>query len=167
MKDFLADYGNVIGPIAAILNGFIALVVAQFFKERTVAAAVLSVGAVTATIATQQYATDQKKISEAHHREIRDHIGTLISEGNVLILNCGDNSKPPNWRELEAWIKRVTDYLNSQLGESYVRRLVSPVGYPVNVACNGADDEHNKFYRIGYALLSHLEQYSTESGSWP
>ena len=32
VQDFLADYGALIAPIAAIINGFIAVVVASFSK---------------------------------------------------------------------------------------------------------------------------------------
>ena len=77
MKDFFADYGALVSPILAIVNGLIALVVAQFFKERPAAkiflvtsAAVLSVAAVTATVVSQRQALAIKVASDARHKEI-------------------------------------------------------------------------------------------------
>jgi hypothetical protein len=44
MKEFFADYGGLIAPIAAIVNGFIAVLVAQFFKDNTKAKIILVIG---------------------------------------------------------------------------------------------------------------------------
>jgi len=69
VQDFLADYGALIAPIAAIINGFIAVVVAQFFKDRpsakvalVVAAGLLGVGVVGATVLTQRQIVATKRV---------------------------------------------------------------------------------------------------------
>jgi hypothetical protein len=174
MRNFIADYGTLVGPIVAIVNGFIALVVAQFYKERTwakvllvVSAFILSAGAVTATIVSQQNTVAQKRASDERHREIRDQLGSFMAEGAQIIRNCGDNSTPPNFSDLNAWIAKVQDYLKTHLGDSYAVRLVSAAGVPLNIACNGADEQHNKLFRVGNAVNFHLEQFSSESASWP
>jgi hypothetical protein len=76
MGNFLRDYGSGIAPTAAIINGFIAVVVAQFFKDHRVAkiflvaaAAILSAAGIGATfysahqIAVVQVAQDEKRLA--------------------------------------------------------------------------------------------------------
>jgi hypothetical protein len=173
MQTFFFDYGTLIAPIAAILNGFIAVLVAQFFKDHTVAkvllvlaAGVLGAAAIGATVAGQHEAITQKTVQQTRHREIRDTIGKFIAEGWALQENCGDRSTPPNEKPTSEWAKRVIDYVGSQLGQSYVDRMISPSGISVG-GCNGADDAHNKTYRLVYAINYHLEKFSSESASWP
>jgi hypothetical protein len=173
MQTFFSDYGSLIAPIAAIVNGFIAVVVAQFFRDHTaakvllvLAAGVLGVAAIGATILSQREALTAKTAQQVRHREIRDTIGKLMTEGSRLQATCANNSTPPDERSLDAWLNRVVEYVRAQLGQSYADRLISPAGVPI-VACNGADDAHNKIFRIVYAINFHLEQFSTESASWP
>jgi hypothetical protein len=174
MKDFFADYGALVSPILAIVNGLIALVVAQFFKERPAAkiflvasAAVLSVAAVTATVVSQRQALAIKVASDARHKEIREQLGKFIADGAQITSDCSDNSTPPNWRALAEWVSKVSEYLKAQLGQSYAARVISAAGVPVNVACSGADEAHNKVFRVGNAINFHLEQFSSEAASWP
>jgi hypothetical protein len=174
MKSFFADYGALVASMAAILNGFIALVIAQFFQERpaakiflVVSAAVLSLAAVTATIVGQRQALAIKTGNDVRHQEIRDHLGNFIVEGTLITSNCSDNSTPANWRQLTEWTSKVSEYLKTNLGQSYASRLMSAAGLPVNVACNGADEDHNKFFRIGNFVNFRLEQFSSEAASWP
>jgi hypothetical protein len=150
MQTFLSDYGALIAPIAAIINGFIAVVVAQFFKDRptakllvVLAAGILGVAAIGATVLVQRQALVLKTAERLRHQEIRDGIGKFMTEGSMLVANCGDHSTPPDERALEAWLTRVLDYVRVNLGQSYTDRLISPAGVPI-VACNGADDAHNK-----------------------
>jgi hypothetical protein len=173
MQSFFSDYGSLIAPIAAILNGFIAVVVAQFFKDHTfakillvLAAGVLGAAAIAATILGQREAIVQRAALQAHHQEIRDTIGKFIAEGWALQANCGDKSTPPDEKSTIEWATRVVEYVRTRLGQSYADRVLSPAGVPI-VACNGADDAHNKMYRLVYAVNFHLEQFSTESASWP
>lgn len=107
---FFADYGSVVSTIAAILNGFIALVVARFFKERPTAriflvssAFLLSVVAVTATVVGQRETLAIKVASDAHQKEIREQLGKFIAEGAQIISGCSDNSKPPNELNTATW----------------------------------------------------------------
>jgi hypothetical protein len=67
MQAFFSDYGSLIGSTAAIINGFIAVVVAQFFKDRpaarvllALAAGVLGGAAIGATLLGQHEAIIQK-----------------------------------------------------------------------------------------------------------
>jgi hypothetical protein len=172
MQTFFSDYGSLIASTAAIINGFIAVVIAQFFKDRpaarvslVLAAGVLG-GAIGATLLGQHEAIIQKAAQQARLREIRDTIGKFMTEGSILVANCADKSTPPDQQPLNAWVTRVVEYVRTRLRQSYADRVLSPAGVPI-VACNGADDAHNKMYRVVYAVNFHLEQFSTESASWP
>jgi hypothetical protein len=174
METFLADYGTLIAPTAAIINGFIAVVVAQFFKDRpsakvllVVAAGLLGVAAISATILSQRQTLATKTADKIQQKEIRETIGRFIAEGLMLILTCTDNSTPPKWQEMDAWMSRVTQFLRDRLGDSYVTRLTSPAGAPLNVACKGADEAHNNFYRVVNTMNFRLEQFSSELSSRP
>jgi hypothetical protein len=95
MQAFFSDYGSLIGSTAAIINGFIAVVVAQFFKDRpaarvllVLAAGVLGGAAIGATLLGQHEAIIQKAAQQARLRETRDTIGKFMTEGSSLVL-CG------------------------------------------------------------------------------
>ena len=164
------DYAALVAPTAAIINGFIAVVVAQFFKEHRIAkiilvaaAGILGAAAIGATIYSQHQIVADRLAEAQRHKEIREQLGVFISEGLALVSTCSDNSKPPPWKELDAWVSQVTKFLKDRLGNSYVIRLTDPAGVPVNVACRSADTDHNDLYRIVYALDFHLERFSEEA----
>ncbi len=61
MQTFPGDYGALIAPITAIISTFIAVLVAQFYKDHpvakvllVVAAGLLGAAAITATILSQR-----------------------------------------------------------------------------------------------------------------
>jgi hypothetical protein len=66
-----------------------------------------------------------------------------------------------------AWQTRMSQFFRERLSESYVTRLASPAGVPLNVACQGADDPHNKLYRVVNAMNFRLEQFINELSSRP
>src|SRR3977135_1375785 len=102
MNGFLHDYGALVAPTAAIINGFIAVVVAQFFKDHYVAkvllvltAGILGAVAIGATFYTQHQIVADQQATGQRHKEIRDQLGSFIREGLVLMVDCGNNSNPP------------------------------------------------------------------------
>jgi hypothetical protein len=172
MQTFLADYGALIAPIAAIINGFIAVVVAQFFKDRpaakvllVVAAGFLGIAAIGATILTQRQIVASKTADQLRQKETRETIGGFIAKGLALTENCSDSSTPPKWEEMNAWLARMSQFLREHLGEAYVTRLTSPAGVPLNVECRGADEQHNKLFRVVNAVNFRLEQFISELSS--
>ena len=167
---FLHDYGALVAPTAAIVNGFIAVVVAQFFKDHpiakvilVVAAFLLGAAAIGATFYSQHQIVADRLAAEQRHKEIKEQLGVFISGGLELMADCGDNTKPPPMKEADAWYHRLNKFLEEQLGHSYVVRLANPAGVPAGVACQGADKEHNDLWRILYAVNFHLEQFSQEA----
>ncbi len=174
MQNFLADYGALIAPIAAIINGFIAVIVAQFFKDRAAAkvllvvtAGLLGAAAIGATVLSQRQFLATKTAEQLRQKEIRETIGRFISEGSVLAATCTDNATPPNWPNVNSWIAKIKDFLENRLGPSYATRLTSAAGVPVNIVCRGADEAHNNFFRVVNAVNIHLEQFSSELAPRP
>jgi hypothetical protein len=167
----LHDYGVLVAPTAAIISTFIAVLVAQFFKDHVIAkvvlvltAGILGAAAIGATFYSQHQIVTERIAEQQRRKEIREQLGNFISGGLTLIENCGDNTKPPPWSDGDAWLARLITFLDSKMNHSYVIRLTDPAGVPVNVACRNADDEHNKFYHIIYSVNFHLEKFSEELG---
>jgi hypothetical protein len=170
METFLHDYGVLVAPTAAIINGFIAVLVAQFFKDHPVAkvllvvsAGALGTAAIAATFYTQHQIVAAQKADAQRRQELRNTFGNFISEGLKLIADCGDNSKPPPWAQTNAWVEQLTAFLGNQIGPSYVERLKSPAGVPVNVTCRNADGPHSEHYHIVYSVLFRLDEFSHEA----
>jgi hypothetical protein len=137
MEDFLHDYGALIAPTAAIINGFIAVLVAQFFKDHPVAkcllviaAAILGTAAIGATFYTQHQIVADRAAEKDRQRQIREQLGQFIAEGIGLMSDCADNSKAPRLAETEDWYSRVIKFLEERLGHSYVVRLQNQSGVP-------------------------------------
>jgi hypothetical protein len=169
METFFADYGALIATITAIVNGFIAVVVAQFFKDRpgarvllVVTAGVLGAAAISATVLSQRQVLAARSAEQIRQKENRETIGKFMAEGLMFVATCSDNSTPPKWKEMNAWSLRVLQFLQDRLGDSYVTRIGSPAGIPVNVVCRGADEEHNNLFRIVNAMNFRLDQFSSE-----
>jgi hypothetical protein len=169
MEALLHDYGVLVAPVAAILNGLIAVLIAQFFRDRLFAkiflvvfAGILGAAAIAATIYNQHEAVAAQKAEVQHRKEVQEQLGRFIAEGLTLIANCDDNSKPPPWPQTNAWMARIEKFLDEKMGHSYVDRLSSPSGIPVNVACRNADGAHNDHYHVVYAVNFRLDEYSHE-----
>jgi hypothetical protein len=174
MRPFFADYGALIAPITAIINGFIAVVIAQFFKDRpaakvllVVAAGLLGAAAIGATILNQRQIVAAKNAEQLRQRETREALGTFVGEGLALMSSCSDSTTPPKWQEMNDWQKRLLRFLRDCLGDSYAIRLISPAGVPLNASCQGADAPHDKLFRVVNAMNFRLEQYINELSSRP
>jgi len=136
MKSFLLDYGALIAPIAAIVNGFIAVVVAQFFKDHplakillVVAAAVLGVAAISATISSQ------RQIVAARAAEHRDRIamkGLLhdgIVEGEALTENWSSKDETNFRHEANRWTNKMGTLVEDAYGKGEASLIMSDAGY--------------------------------------
>ena len=76
------DYSNLFGQTVAIMNGFIAVIVAQFYKDRPTAkvilisiAGALSAIAIGATFYNQHLIVVERDAREQRVKEIRDSLG--------------------------------------------------------------------------------------------
>jgi hypothetical protein len=91
------DYVGLVAPTAAIINGFIAVVVAQFYKDHPVAkvllvgmAGVLGVAAIGATFYGQYKVVSEKTADATGRRDIQESLGSFIQVGNELMRRCAD-----------------------------------------------------------------------------
>jgi hypothetical protein len=170
VSDFFHDYGALIAPTAAILNGFIAVLVAQFFKDHrrakvllVIAAGVLGSAAISATFYAQHQIVAERDAAIQKNKEIRERLGALIQEGASLIVGCSDNTKQPPTAAVDAWLHKVEDFLNTRLGHSYVARILVPTSATVNLTCNGANKEYDKLVHLVLGVNFHLEQFGQQS----
>jgi hypothetical protein len=168
--DTLRDYISVLPSVAAVINGFIAVMIAQFFKENKVAKVILvaSAGVLgAAAIGADFYGRHQLMVAERvaaqHNKEIRTQLGDLIQEGTALIAGCSNASEAAPVAAVDAWLHKVTDFLDKKLDHSYSQRLINPVGSLVNVMCNSANAEYSKLFRIVMRVNAHLEQFSQQA----
>lgn len=169
MADFFHDYGALIAPTTAILNGFIAVLVAQFFKDHplakvllVIAAGVLGSVAIGATFYSQRQIVAERDAHAERNKEIREQLGSLIQEGTALIAGCSDHNRRAPITETDEWLRKVDDFLNERIGHSYAQRLIMPVPNIITLSCNGANDEYNKTFRIVLGVNAHLEQFSQQ-----
>jgi hypothetical protein len=180
MGDFIRDYGALIAPTAAILNGFVAVVIAQFFKEHLIAKIILVVvvgllgaAAIGATIHSQrQIVADKLAETRRHAAEVqrrtadREQLGSFIAEGETLTLKSMDANYATLEPEVTEWAQRVLNFLRDHLGQSYVSRALSPAGVPVGIAPRvTVDEKHTQLFRIVNGLIVHLEAFSQEMNS--
>jgi predicted PurR-regulated permease PerM len=166
--DNLRDYVPVLPSMAAVVSTFLAVLVANFFKRRpcmrvalVVITGLFAVAAVGVTVYGQHQIIAQRAAQAKRNAEIRQRLGDFIREGATLVAKCPDAngvSEPA----IDAWLKEVNDFLDTQLGHSYSERLLNPIGSLLNVGCNGANQQNNTLFRIVMGVNGHLEQFSQQ-----
>jgi hypothetical protein len=166
MDALLHDYGNLIAPTAAILNGFIAVLIAQFFKDHpiakvvlVVAAGLLGAAAIGATFYSQHQIVAARDAERARRIAVREGIGKFIEEGQSLQNQCADATVLLPTEAVIDWDRRAKAFLNSNLGASYVTRFGDPIGAAPLVVQSMSDDRRNLFIGI-YVRIFRLEQFS-------
>jgi hypothetical protein len=95
------DYVGLIPSTAAVVNGFIAVLVAQFFRDHpiarialVVAAGVLGAAAIGATFYGQSQIIAEKAEGERHRHMLQDALGSYIERGNALKEDASDLMNP-------------------------------------------------------------------------
>ena len=95
-----SDYISLAPTVIAAANGFIALVVGQFLKDRPSArvilvavAGVLTMTAIGATVYGQSQVIAMKAAEEGHRRGIREAFGAFIARGKEIEKQIADTSK--------------------------------------------------------------------------
>jgi hypothetical protein len=114
-----------------------------------------------ATFYNQHLIVAERKAAEAKNKQIRQQLGDFIAEGLSLMKGCTNNCVPPQTEKVNDWAARIAKFLKENLGQSYETRLWDPAGVPVNVACQGADTEHNNLYRTpSFALIASWAEFT-------
>ena len=173
----LADYSVVVASLAAGISAFIAVVVAQFYKDHPIAKVVLVVatglfavitsGAIIwnqhQIIAQRDVDIAQKAADTARKKEIRETIGSYIGALNTLIAATADTSKPSPLDEANKVGFKLQAYLKDNLGQSYVTRMLdTSIAGPIGIH-SGDVRRDNLWYDL-YAASLRLEEFSRQLG---
>jgi hypothetical protein len=163
------DYLGLIPSTAAIINGFIAVLVAQFYKDRPTAKIILLVfagalgfAAIVATFCSQHEVLSAQAAEKAHRAEVRQAIGKFIEKGNVLKRRCEHISSPIPLDDANAWKGRVEQYLHKELDDSFVIRFRDRSGILQSEMLSKGDDAHVGMWSAFYYFVTRLEQFSQE-----
>lgn len=94
-----------------------------------------------------------------NQREIREQLGKFIVQGSHFLATCKDT----NEKDIDQWITQITNFLDGRMSRSYSGRLTAPGATPAtSLVCAGADDAHNKLFRVVYTVNFHLDEFSKE-----
>jgi hypothetical protein len=164
----LRTYASIIPAAIAIINAFVALIVAEFFKDDllakivlVVSAGLLGVLAIAATIYNQRrIETDQAEARKKRTRD-RDRLGQFLAHGQLLMAQCGNTDEPCPGAEAEAWATETEDFLGGHLGQAYIARFRSGAGLPLTANAI-ADLQRRNLWGAIYVRVARLEQFSAE-----
>jgi hypothetical protein len=161
------EYLNLLPAAAAVINGFIAVVIANFLRDRrrirvslVVTAGMLGASAIGATFYSQHLAIAQRAEERVWWGRVREQLGVFIAEGNDLMLQCRQDGGPAPEPAATNWGAHVEIYLRNVLRQSYVNRFRSDAGLPV-IATNLFIPHFGLWRRI-YFRVARLEQFSEE-----
>src|ERR1051325_2942822 len=124
------EYFGFVAPALAVINGFIAIIIALLPIRRSVAKGRLGVPAVIlgglaigagyyARYAARGEAAEQIALRE----QVREQIQTHILEGRTLLGQIRDAQRALPARPADEWALRSENYLRTKLGERYVQRF--------------------------------------------
>ena len=169
MSNILRDYGALVAPVAAIINGFIAVLVAQFFKEHPVAKVVLVVmagllgsAAIGSTLYYQHQIVADKADEDARRKTTREGLGGFITAGNSLIAQIAENKTPIPQEAVDRWANSVESFLLDNLGNSYISRFRDATGIPYLIFNAAHDDAHQNLWFAVYTRVDRLEEFSRQ-----
>ena len=168
--DFFRDYGTPFASAVAVLNGFIAMLIAQLFPDYPIAkvllvasAGLLSAAAICATFYTQHQIVATRDAETTRRLAIREGLGSFVAEGDDLMARCIDITKPVPLDRTNDWANRVETFLSTQLDKSYVNRFRDSTGTPpAQMPVSGADSEHQNVWAQIYFRVLRLQQFSQQ-----
>ena len=162
------DYIGVVPSAIAIVNGFVAVVVAQFFKEHPTAKTVLVVCtgvfgclAIGTTVYGQHQIIVQRDNDAKRKIEIRERLGLYIAEVDVLSIATADKNKPIQTDAANKLASEIEGYLGNNLGQSFAYRAHDSSGVPP-VSINSGDASRDSLWYGLYVFRFRLEQFSQQ-----
>ncbi len=168
MGKFFRDYGTPFASAVAVLNGFIAVIVAQLFPDYPIAKALLAASAgllgaaaIFATFYTQRQIVTTRDAEAARRLAIREWLGLFVAEGNNLKEQCRDVTKQVPLDQAYEWANRIEAFLSTQLGLSYVNRFKDSTGI-LPASPPGLGGEHLNVWAYIYSRIFRLEQFSQQ-----
>jgi len=164
------DYVGLVPSAAAVINGFIAVLIAQFFRDSrrarvvlVVAAGALGVAAIGATFYSQNLLAVAQGAEASRRHAIREQLGAFIAQGDALMSLCTDAKKPAPQADADAWGATTEMFLRGNLGDSYVTRFRDQTGVPpVSLSGPDIDTAHQNLWFGIYYRVARLQQFSQE-----
>jgi hypothetical protein len=164
------DYIGLFPTVIAAANGFIALLVGQFFKDNprgrlflVATAGVLTLCAVGATFYGQSQVIATRIADQEHRHNIRESFGKYISQAEDIQNELPDTSK--SYSELvqdyNKWYSDVSGFLE-QMGESYVTRFNDASGINTVIPGITLNADSLSLWRRLYVRKIRLEQFSDQ-----
>jgi hypothetical protein len=170
LGNFFRDYGTPFASAVAVLNGFIAVLIAQLFPDYpiaklllVVAAGLLGAAAICATFYTQHQIVTTRDANMAKKKYIREQLGKFIEDGNAIKIRCENSALPVPLADANDWKDRVEMFLERELCHSYVIRFRDRTGIFQSEIIDGSD-AHIGMWSSFYNYIVRLEQFSQQ---WP
>jgi hypothetical protein len=133
----LADYIGLGATIIALINGVLAILIAQYplktskAKRRFIGAVIfLSLCAAAADIGSRYHELSRQSQDRADRKAVHDYLGDLIVQGVVLQNDLIPETMPEPLQRVREWEDKVVAYLELTLGRSYAVRFNNAVGVP-------------------------------------
>jgi hypothetical protein len=124
------EYFGFVAPALAVINGFIAIIIAMLPIRRSVAklrlgviALALGAVAVGAGYYAKHAARIQSEQQQAARNQVREQVETHILEGRTLLGQIRDAQRELPARPADEWALRSENFLRARLGERYVSRF--------------------------------------------
>jgi hypothetical protein len=124
------EYFGFVAPALAVINGFIAIIIAMLPIRRSVAklrlgvtALALGAVAVGAGYYAKHAARVQTEQQQAVRNQVREQVETHILEGRTLLGQIRDAQRELPARPADEWALRSENFLRARLGERYVSRF--------------------------------------------
>ena len=133
----LGDYIGLGATIIALINGVLAVLIAQYplktskAKRRFIGVIILlSLCAAGADIDSRYHELSKQSQDRADRTAIHDHLGNFIVQGVVLQNDFIPATMPEPFDRVREWENKVVAYLELTLGRSYAVRFNNAVGVP-------------------------------------
>ena len=124
------EYFGFVAPALAVINGFIAIIIALLPIRQSVAKLRLGVTALllgALAIGAGYYAKYVARGETAQQLElrsqVREQVQTHILEGRTLLAQIRDAQRELPARPADEWALRAETYLRNRLGERYAQRF--------------------------------------------
>jgi len=124
------EYFGFVAPALAVINGFIAIVIALLPIRQSVAklrlgvtALLLGVLAIGAGYYTKYVARGETAQQLELRSQVREQVQTHILEGRTLLAQIRDAQRELPTRPADEWAQRSEIYLRDRLGDRYVVRF--------------------------------------------
>jgi hypothetical protein len=160
----LSNYLVACCALIALLNGAIALFAIQFSVEASrLKGSLIAIVAILslAAIFSANYGLGDKRRRARHRRDIVVQLGDFLQQGTGLLQRVRRESETSPDLDAERWNVVATNYIEKNLGISFVHRFVDPSGIPIGSSSLQSEERRAIEDRI-QTRLARLQQFIDE-----